>query len=595
MLKRLYSPTKLLVKDITFHAGINLIIGEYSHTDRRLGTNNGIGKSSVVRLIDYLLLSESAARFFQQKKYDFLREEGHTICLDVLVKGELLKITRDFDTRKKLVHLKRGDGVQLPYTTSEAAAMLSEVFFPQTKHRLLPGMRFGSLMTFYVKDDLENLTRKNPIGWLSHGGANARELSTLNLFLMGIPNAELISFNSYSEKIALGKKLQNELIKKAETAAGKTIAQLRSEIGTREKQLKALQEAFDKYDLFKDYQQVSNDIGTFSSRINEVRKQLEQVNRQLARLRNFAETTQEVDVEDLSFQYAQVSGALGNVIKRSLEDVFAFRESLAEERLKFHAKSMASLEISRTNTLAQLQKLEADRSVLYKVMDETGAAQPLRGAVERIATERMKLAESQANIQQIADMDKELDVLSEQAEISRRKVYNSLEEFEAIIRSLQEIFVEVVTDALALQSQIESEQAYLDISRAKTRAGFPVTIEASVPRAEALGNSRLKLAAYDLTIFLHSLEKGLPLPHFLIHDGVFHGISRLAVLRALNFMHKKLVRYEDAQYVTTFNREELPRPNEDEVGNLRFEFDIGQSTVITLEDTPEKMLFQRKI
>jgi uncharacterized protein YydD (DUF2326 family) len=595
MLKRLYSPTKLIVQDIDFVPGINLIIGEYSRTDRPLGSNNGIGKSSVVRLIDYLLLSNGAARFFAQKKYDFLRDEGHTICLDLDINGELISIVRDFDTKKKIVRIKRGVHPQCVFELSEAASILSELFFPQESERFLPGHRYGSLMTFYVKDDLENLTRKNPIGWLSHGGANTRELSVLNFFLMGMPNDQLISFNAYSEKISTQKTFQNELIKKAETSSGKSLAQIRSEIGAREKQLKTLHDAFNKFDFLEDYEQVSKKIGALSIQIGESRKQLEQTNRQLIRLKKFAEATREIDIEELSSQYAQVSGALGAAIKRSLDDVIAFRESLAEERFRFHGKSLTTLEMTRAQSLTDLENLESERSILYKIIDETGVTQPLRGAIERISAEQVKLGESQAFIHQISEVDKELDSLDEQADNSRRKFYNSLESSESIIQALQEIFVEVVTDALALQSQNESEQAYLDISRSKTRAGSPVKIEASVPRAEALGNSRLKLAAYDLTIFLHSLKTDLPLPNFLIHDGVFHGISRVSVLRALNYMSNKLSFYEGAQYITTFNKEELPRPAEAETGNVKFEFDVNRATIITLQDSPEKMLFQRKI
>ena len=67
------------------------------------------------------------------------------------------------------------------------------------------------------------------------------------------------------------------------------LAQIRSEIGAREKQLKTLQDAFDKFDFLEDYQHISKKIGTLSVQIGESRKQLEQTNRQLIRLKKFAE------------------------------------------------------------------------------------------------------------------------------------------------------------------------------------------------------------------------------------------------------------------------------------------------------------------
>ncbi|MFZ6677784.1 DUF2326 domain-containing protein [Undibacterium sp. Tian12W] len=595
MLKRLYSPSKLLVQDIEFVPGINLIIGEYSHSARTLGSTNGIGKSSVVRLIDYLLLSSGAAKFFSQKKYDFLRDEKHSIYLDLVVNGQVLSIGRDFDKNSKTVRIKRNTDPQYVYELSEASSLLFGIFFPQDIERLLPGNRYGSLINFYVKDDLENFGRKDPIAWITHKGTNKLDLSILNFFLMGMPNDHLISFEAINDKIAKKKNFVNELASKAEASTGKSLAQIRSEIGAREKQLKALQEAFDKFDFLEDYQQVSEKIAALSSRIGASRKQLEQTNRQLSRLKKFAESTSEVDIDELSSQYAQVSGTLGSAIKRSLEDVIAFRESLAEERLKFHAKSMANLELAKSESLGQLTLLESERSILYKVIDETGVAKPLRGAVERIAEERLRLGEIQLIIHQLSEINRDIDVLTVDAGSARRKFNDSLISSEVVVQALQEIFIEVVTDALALHSQIETEQAYLDISRSKTQSGCPVNIETSVPRAEALGNYRLKMAAYDLTVFLHSLDTNLPLPDFLIHDGVFHGISRVSVLRALNYLHRKLSFFEGSQYITTFNREELPRTTDMETGDVKFEFDVDRATILTLQDVPQRMLFKRKI
>ena len=57
MLNRIFSNTNLILNDVTFQPGINIILGKYSGNKEALGIN-GIGKSSLVRLIDYALLSD---------------------------------------------------------------------------------------------------------------------------------------------------------------------------------------------------------------------------------------------------------------------------------------------------------------------------------------------------------------------------------------------------------------------------------------------------------------------------------------------------------------------------------------------------------
>ncbi|MFI5136891.1 MAG: DUF2326 domain-containing protein, partial [Sphingobacteriales bacterium] len=65
-----------MVKDISFEPGINIVLGKYSGDKEAKGIN-GIGKSSLVRLINFCFLSASAEKIFIQPKYDFLKKGEH--------------------------------------------------------------------------------------------------------------------------------------------------------------------------------------------------------------------------------------------------------------------------------------------------------------------------------------------------------------------------------------------------------------------------------------------------------------------------------------------------------------------------------------
>lgn len=107
MLKRLSSSTGLLLKDIEFKPGLNLIVGQYSDKKEAVESQshgtNGIGKSSIVRLVDYLLLSEKASTIFNHKKYNFLRDQEHEICLSLEHRGKTLNIRRRFCESQKYI------------------------------------------------------------------------------------------------------------------------------------------------------------------------------------------------------------------------------------------------------------------------------------------------------------------------------------------------------------------------------------------------------------------------------------------------------------------------------------------------------------
>lgn len=131
MIKQLFSNTGLLVKDFKFHSGINIILGKYSGDKEATGVN-GIGKSTLIRLIDYAFLSDSAQKIFSNKKYDFLREEEHEIILEFEIDNKPFFIKRDFNPKSNIYFgssLNNLDEFEKP----ELKSILTNLFLPVEK------------------------------------------------------------------------------------------------------------------------------------------------------------------------------------------------------------------------------------------------------------------------------------------------------------------------------------------------------------------------------------------------------------------------------------------------------------------------------
>ncbi|MDB5813845.1 MAG: hypothetical protein JWN23_962 [Rhodocyclales bacterium] len=595
MFKRLYSDSGLLRQSIEFGDGINIILGRYDKPRRQDGPSlNGIGKSSVVRLLDYLLLSHEAQKLFAKPKYSFLKEDSHTVSLDLTVTGKPVTITRSFGRDKDTVHLKIGSAMTYAYTVNEAENILNGLFFPTSEIRPLHGDRFRSLMTFFVKDDLDQSVRKlDPVMYLSHGGANKREMILLNAFLMGLPTSGLVA---WEHKISLADQKRAELkmlTDRLEQVEGRRLSQIRADVQSREARLVQQQEALAQYDLSEDLRDLSDAIGELDLRIAPLRKEMEQLERQRERLDTFLRAKQEVDPQEIAMHYAQVSQSLGSAVMRTLSEVIHFRESLATERRRFYGKQLTELSDRRDLASASLKTLYKNRALLYQAIDARGVTEPLRDAYMRMATERATVANQLEKLKDIRDTEVVLDELNAQAEAARAAVSKSLDDAEDTIQRLRDVFVEVVGAALEATHVADGSTAYLDIARSRNKASVPIAIEVVVPQADALGNQRLKVAAYDLTIFIHAVEAELPLPRFMVHDGVFHGTSRRTVVRALNFMNKRLMRAASSQYIVSFNEDELPQAaDQDRDGKL--DFDLAKATVITLSERPEDRLFKHE-
>jgi uncharacterized protein YydD (DUF2326 family) len=121
----------------------------------------------------------------------------------------------------------------------------------------------------------------------------------------------------------------------------------------------------------------------------------------------------------------------------------------------------------------------------------------------------------------------------------------------------------------------------------------PFKFEVEIPKAEALGQARLKLIAYDLMVFFNNIKNHRKLPDFLVHDGVYHSISHKSTTNTLNYIARQFNTDPSFQYITTFNEDEIEISKENEGTYGKFEFNWKENVIITLSDSKGSMLFKQ--
>ena len=146
----------------------------------------------------------------------------------------------------------------------------------------------------------------------------------------------------------------------------------------------------------------------------------------------------------------------------------------------------------------------------------------------------------------------------------------------------------------------DDSPGYFDISlsRYNKKGAIPFKIDVSIPKASSVGQEVLKIIAYDLMIFIHSITSERALPDFLIHDGVFHGMSHKTMVNILNYIYRKhlsLKEKKDFQYIVTFSEDEIEVPVDKRDLYGEFAFTFSDKVIIEIEDISAKMLFKRDI
>lgn len=592
MLQKLFSSTGL-IDDVIFHPGINIILGKYSKDKEAQGIN-GIGKSTLIRLIDFAFLSDSAQKIFSNKKYDFLRSGEHEITLEFKIDNKSYFIQRDFSSKMKIQFgssLHKMDN----FEKTELKTILTNLYLPVEKNDVFfTGNKFRTIFDFFIKDDLDNQKRFEPLNFLKYS-ANVKEKAIFNFFLLDLPTAHLINYDEQSKEYDKIKSAIDTSEQKIKIDTGKSIQEYRSERFNIEQRISLLEESLDNYQFIEKYKDVEKQLGKVNGLINEKLKEYNSLEIKVSKIKESYDVDQNVETKEIRKIYNEVLDNFGNQVAKTLDEVIEFKNNILSNRKKYLLQKEQKLQIAIDEVLKDIAIHENKRSSLYKTLDEKGALDSIKNTYEDLIIEKTDLEKNLQLIKQIDEYQEMLTNLNVTISEVRRLISVEIKEYQERIDELRKQFIEILKNAIFVDESYEN--AYFDITPnpSSNRKKLPFNIEIEIPKADALGQSRLKIVAYDLMVFLYNINNNRKVPDFLIHDGVFHGISMKTKINTINYVYHKYLENIDKkqfQYILTFNEDEIITSDEtSEYGN--FDFDFQKSIIAEFRDVQNKTIFKR--
>lgn len=590
MIVRLYSDTGL-INDVSFHNGINIILGKYSDDNEARGIN-GIGKSSLVRLIDFSLLSGKAEKRFNQSKYDFLREEEHTLTLEFQLGEEKYFIKRGFADLKTVYFGKRPDKFD-EYDKAEMPKILEGLFFPTENNTVFfEGKRFGTLLEFFIKDDLQSQQRIDPLNFVSYV-AKAREKALYNFYLLNLPTKTLINYNDVSAEYDKYNSTVKSLSDKIKADTGKDIKEFRTERLKIEKDIEVIEKSLKDYNFLENHKDLEFKLTQVINEINEKSTIYHNTSRKLDKLKSSYSDISNIDLDKIQKLYNETLSTFGNFVKKSLDEVIDFKKQLLANRNKYLIEEEKKLQGIIYNTLKELEKLEKYRSSLFSFLKERGALDRIENTYEKLVNEKTLLERNTSIVKEIDEIEEILGNSNIVIAELKRDIISELNQMQSYIDELRLLFQEILKSAIYLDEEFDNSYFNIAPNPSSQRNHLPFTINLEIPKADALGQERLKIVAYDLMVFLKSRMDNRNFPDFLVHDGVFHAISYKTLSNVLNYMYHKSNELQNFQYILTFNEDEIDYGGEDENKYGKFEFDWKKYVVAQYSDTETNTIFKR--
>ncbi len=256
------------------------------------------------------------------------------------------------------------------------------------------------------------------------------------------------------------------------------------------------------------------------------------------------------------------------------------------------------LENSITIIFKELSRLEDERSKLLKSLQERGVLDKLENTYEELIREQSLFERQNQILVQVDEFNK---ILADQELVLssiKKNIIDYIQNSQNILNELRQLFIEILSSAIFMDSYDTSGYFDIALTHKSQKNNLPFKIDVNIPKSSSVGQEVLKIITYDLMIFIHAIKKKRPLPDFLIHDGVFHGMSHKTMVNILNYIYRKhleLLDIRNFQYIVTFSEDEIEIPTDKRDLYGEFSFSFNDRKIIELEDIESKMLFKKDI
>lgn len=520
------SPGKV-IRDIEFHKGLNLIVDETP--ENTTGTGNNVGKTTVLRLIDYCLGGDVDGIYRnpedKHESYalvkDFLIDNNVIVTLilvdDLDTPSKKVVIERDFKTgRSSLIRINGND-----VTRKDFVAELESAIFPEVKTET---PSFRQIIAHNIR--IDNLRLENTLKTLTMG--KNEEYEALYLFMFGCPN------DSAARKTQLAQELDTEKKYKRRMERNRSKNEYKAALSVIESDIEKLVERKDNLNINENLQLDIDSLNALRAQINKVtsrtsllslRKELINETVESFDKQNFGE-----DMIQLEMIYKQASAYVPKM-QRTFKELVDFHNTMLENKKAFVAQELPSIQEEIESLSVELERLKEKETVMAEKVLKSDTYEELEGIIVQLSELSRRKGEFESYIFQIESAEKAIKEKFDEM----KKIDDGLftEDFaqrlEAQRDKFNKIFSEVSHEIYDEQYIISYE---IDTQKGKQLYKFHITDVANFSSGKKQG----EISCFDIAYTVFADQESIPCLHFVLNDKkeLVHGNQLNKFAEAVN-------------------------------------------------------------
>lgn len=559
-LSKLYS-SDARFKTVSFNPNFNVVLGEISNSEDLTTDSHNLGKSTLISLIDFMLLKELDKNSFLKGK----RFENHTFYLELILNsGKYLTIKRTIKNASKIsfkLHrkeLKIGEVISewdyedLPMSTQDETKNPKALLNGFLAFDVLKGESFRKTSGYFLRtqDDYKDVFklqkyRGKDIDWKP------------NLFeLLGFNSEHMINKYLIEAEISTKENLLNKVKEEFRVDAGEK-DRIKGLIEFAELKRAEIKEWLDKFDFYQRETGISKElvenIEKKIASLNTARYNLEY---ELEQIRESLKIKVHFDIDELMEIYKDVQIYFPDALVKDYEELLAFNQKLSDERLKYLKKIQQEKKEKLSLINAELFDLNTNRANMLNGLQSSDTFEKYslyRDDLIQVEREIERHIVELEHIDNVKNIQKDIDELYERLRKETDILGKQVDESTAIYKSIRRDFHDFVNEILGESAMISISINGNDNIDFKT-SFYNVKNEET---SQGLGHTYRKIlcACFDLAIVKNYMDKSFY--RFIYHDGCLESLDPRKRKKYLDLVRRISQKF-DIQYIMTSLASDIP-------------------------------------
>lgn len=531
----------MLIRKISFHKGLNLIVDETRTSDRRESGNN-VGKTTVLRLIDYCFGSDGTNIYkdpeFKEKTNTQIEHllKDNDIVISMTLKEDLesaesreIEVRRNFLSRNEKILEINGE----KQTVEEFPKKLKELIFRSTQEK--PKLR--QIIAKNIRDERNRIT--NTLKVLDPY-TTIEEYESLFLFWLGIE----VDSNARKQQLLREQTTENNLLNRMKREV--SLSQIEQSLIVVNRTIDELNEKKNSFDINERYEKELDELNQIKRRINELSTSVSSLE---LRRELIVESKKELENE-VSFVNGQRIKTLYEEAKmlipelqKSFEETVMFHNQMIQEKIKYITKELPILESELVTIKREVSVSLVQEKKLALKLKKSGFVEEL----QRIVSDLNKAFEKKGTLE-------EQKRLWESSAEKLRTINEELKKINERIDSKEDMIRERITEFNKYFSKMSSNLygEHFVLSYEKHERGYQLKIS-SLSGNLGTGKKKGQIAAFDLAYIQFADAQGIECLHFILQDQIENVHNN-----QISSLLTEIVSGVNCQYILPVLRDKLP-------------------------------------